>query len=144
MEKLIPDPKLVAFFMVLFGCMYVVLKQWLFLPYLEALDDRDADTTDAADEFEDIEAEIASARTKIDDAVSQARSEANAERDRIVNEASRKANDLVSSSQADARARVEAAREELDKREQEVLGKVETTVGELAENAANRLLKGVR
>ncbi len=143
MEALIPDPGKVVFFFGLFLVMYAVLKRFLFEPYLDALADRDASTSGAGDELDNLRQQINAAESAIAEKLATARATGAEKRDEIISSASSKAAEVTAAGQEDARKTIEAGRSEIDAAEQSARSEIKSAIPDLAERAAERLMEGV-
>ena len=139
MEQLLPNPIQVAGLSVWFIVVYVLLKKLLFVPYLEVLDRRFADTGGAAAEFSQIRQDVDAADAALKAKLAEARSLAQAKQEKILSAATEEANTIVSAAQKQAQAELAKAAGAIDAAKAGVLGELQTAVVPLADSAAQKL-----
>jgi len=138
MEDLLPDATL-AIQMVIFLVVYGVLKSVLFDPYLDLLQRRDAQTVDAGEELDALQARIDSLQAKIDARLQEAQQEGRRQREAILAEAKAKADQILSQAQSEAQEKLATTAKELGNSRDDVHAEAARELDTLAAQAAAKL-----
>lgn len=139
MDSLLPNPLQAAGLLIWFIVVYALLKAWLFEPYLNALDQRFADTGGAADEFSKVKAQIASAEAGLKAKLDAARAQAQQAQDSILKAASENASAIISQAQATAQAEMNKAKIDASAAKKTVMDELEQAVIPLADHVVSKL-----
>lgn len=125
---------------VLFVLLLVVLRGWLFKPYLEILDKREALTEGATDEAEALQAKAEALASDSARQLEAAHAEATAIRDSFRKDAKAREDELLAAARTDAAASLEKSRASLDAARARAEGDLEARAQSLSKDIVRRLV----
>jgi len=103
----------VAYQVILFVVLLVILNKVLFQPYLQLLEERERKTTGAQQESADLELEGAQLRTRYDDKIAQAQSAGYAAKEAILQDGRQQRERILSQAREEAARTLESVRREV-------------------------------
>jgi F-type H+-transporting ATPase subunit b len=137
---LIPDFPLALTLGVLFAALIFPLNALIFKPIFGALDERSSRITGARDRAAHIQSEAASALSRYEDSIREARMSAESGRKEQLADARSEQTSISGRARAEAERRVEQARGELERSLEEARGTLRTEAQQLARVAAEQIL----
>jgi F-type H+-transporting ATPase subunit b len=124
----------------LFLFIFVFLYFVLFRPVVRLIEARRVATEGAKSEAAAFTEETEKLRLEVDSQISDIRSAAREERDRVVEQARRQERELTIKAREESRKAVDTARAEMERRGEDVRGRLQSQVEGFAQSVASRVL----
>jgi F0F1-type ATP synthase membrane subunit b/b' len=133
------DGKMIVIGTLLIFGLYFTLRRKLFAPMLEHIEQREGVTVGALHTAEQMRQKAEALRTRYDEALFQARVEANRERGEIVSEAQSEAQAIIDRAEVDAAQELQVGRAAIERQISEAQAKADAEVQSLAETLVSRV-----
>jgi F-type H+-transporting ATPase subunit b len=135
----VDDLKMIAVGTVLIFGLYFALRRMLFIPMLEHVEQREGVTVGALHTAEQMRQKAEALQARYDEALFQARVEANRERGEIVSKAQSEAQAIIDKAEVDAAQELQAGRAELEREIAAAQAKADAEVQALADTLVSRV-----
>ncbi len=135
----VDDVKMIVVGTLLIFGLYFALRRKFFLPVLEHVEQREGVTVGALHTAEQMKQKAQALRARYDEALFQARVEANRERAEVVSRAQREAQGILEKAELDATQELQAGRAALEQQISDAQAKADAEVRALAESLVSRV-----
>jgi F0F1-type ATP synthase membrane subunit b/b' len=133
------DGKMIVFGTALIFTLYFTLRRTLFAPMLEHIEEREGVTVGALHAADQMRQKSEALRARYDDALFQARVEANRERGEILSKARSEAQAVIDQAEVEAARELQVGRAEIERQMTQAQARAEAEVEALAETLVTRV-----